>query len=217
MNYLEKGIIEDLKETVGKWNELEKSLKLYTQKKRKYPFASINELRYAGRMVVECLAIILDNNKDKLEELEEKDKKALYNKMSVANQYFVNAAHDLIDIVCYELNRNHQIFKSYYGNNDIDSEYTAQKKRLDGINSDIQASRENRSEREKIYENLVTQELEFCFKFEDYLVEKIKSAGEDGKSKRKHRISKTVIFSFLAGVLASFLSGAIFFFLDLLV
>lgn len=192
MQKLNEQIISDLKETVKRWNDFEETLKKYQLSTGKMPVASINELRYAGRQVTDCLYMILSDKS--------LDENKMLKKICVANQYFDNAVHDLFDVINFNVNKVHKQFLDHYGQNYTENNYTHQKEKLEKMNADIIASRKNRDKRKIIYDNLIENDIEFCCKFEKYLIKKIEEAEENNIKLGRLKVMKNILYNFLVAL-----------------
>lgn len=93
---------EKLENLYVKWQEVQAYLKRAEQISQTAVIPAINELRYAGRILVAALAeelhdVNLNSNPDD-SELFEQD---LSSKLAIAEQYLVNADHDVSDAIIY--------------------------------------------------------------------------------------------------------------------
>ena len=89
----------ELAEAAQHWNYIEKRLKEAEQISLDVVTPAINELRYAGRQIVDALAIFTANPPSGSVEWENCE-----NHITVARQYLVNADHDITDAVGLWLN-----------------------------------------------------------------------------------------------------------------
>jgi len=83
-----------LADLAATWNRVEKRAKAAEQFRGEAIIPAINEMRYAGRRVVDALAAI--NDRDNAERHPEIDEH-----LTVARNYLTNADHDITDAVCF--------------------------------------------------------------------------------------------------------------------
>lgn len=88
-----------LNEAAAHWNFIERRLKEAEQITTKVVTPAINELRYAGRQIVDAWAIYASNPPDGSEVHRD-----CLNRVTVAQQYLLNADHDITDGVGLWLN-----------------------------------------------------------------------------------------------------------------
>lgn len=87
-------LFSSLAQLSNHWNKIEKRLKSAEQVLGDVVTPSINELRYAGRQVVDAWKIYEAHNNG-----EGVDEKQFSHHVSVAKQYLINADHDIVDAV----------------------------------------------------------------------------------------------------------------------
>lgn len=90
--------MDDFPSRLGKlaalWNRVEKRAKAAEQFRHETIIAAINELRYAGRRIVDALALMHGSDASKNHE-------EIREHLIVAENYLRNADHDITDSVCF--------------------------------------------------------------------------------------------------------------------
>jgi hypothetical protein len=77
-----------LAEIAARWNKVELRMKQIELLRREALYATINELRYTGRKVADVLILVAEGDKDSA---------AIERDLIVAENYLINADHDLTD------------------------------------------------------------------------------------------------------------------------
>jgi hypothetical protein len=130
-----------------KWNEVEALLKRGEQVDDDVIIPSVNELRYAGRRLVDAYEAYVKGDFDKAK----KD-------IDAADDNLNKAKHDLVDTIFYFVSENADELRCRIGEDAANSHF-AKYGELFGlikkIESQIQRSRESREDRESIYGELL--------------------------------------------------------------
>lgn len=197
--------IEKLKIIADRWNLIEKRLKITEKYRLEVDIPAINELRYAGRKIVDVLVLLHS------EDYNNKTEKIISDNIAHAEQYCMNSEHDLTDGVCTFFNTKMEQVINDYGYDNVcvyfsqTSEIMAMLKEVKEV---ISVSREDRVKRAEAYKRL---EAEFVPKFIDFhnqLVasEKIMLLSKTTRE-RKEKISKiSVVISITIGISGIFIS-----------
>src|SRR6056297_2020311 len=101
--------------------------------------ASVNELRYAGRMLFGSVALLLGKNK-----FDQETRKKIQDKITVAEQYMVNAQHDIVDAVVLISSEQLNQVLSRFRRSDIErcfQDFTAHERRIEDLQNRIQRVR----------------------------------------------------------------------------
>jgi hypothetical protein len=147
------------------WDSAEKNVKAAEQAVKKPVVPAINELRYAGRKLVDALHAF-SNGRD-VEAAKEHLGHALYSCHC--------AKHDAIDVCVSVMIAHIDTAKNRYGFNTILAAFpqlTEMLACMDDVNEKIQASRLDRGDREKIYASITNENIP---RLEEYY-KKFKSA-----------------------------------------
>lgn len=142
---------ERLKELSETWNRLEARAKSAEQFREEAIVAAINEMRYAGRRIVDILMALEGNGWNYTERIQED--------MVVARNYLANADHDITDGIIFFAHKRIRRVLEWYGIKRVRSlcpEYEKLYPELLNAQSLIQLSREDRSTRNAEYDKLAT-------------------------------------------------------------
>ena len=137
-----------------RWNVVEGRIKEVQNINNAVFIPAINELRYAGRKLVDAWSIYEDQS------LDTNTRRANVEKaVTVVEQYVENAEHDVTDAICVFLHLKIRDLIERYGLSLI-REYHPNIfeliAKIDEINDIIAESRRNRTRRNEIYDNLET-------------------------------------------------------------
>lgn len=151
--------VAKLREIVSYWSDIQAEIKRAEQISRLAVGPSINELRYAGRILVAAFVKALDLNPLPLNEEEEEDINGttLLEKITVAEQYLTNADNDISDSLFYFFQKRADDLNSRYGAKAIETRYAKYSsflKRLDQSRELIIESRRDVRLRKKNYAKL---------------------------------------------------------------
>lgn len=134
------------------WNELEARTKEAEQFREEPLVAAINEMRYAGRRIVDVLAILEKNGGRHDDEVEEN--------LIVAKNYLINADHDVTDGICFFAHRRLRRVIEWHGVEKIKKfcpEFEEFYPEIIKAQSIIRTSREDRSKRKSEYDRLAKE------------------------------------------------------------
>ena len=154
--------LKKLKIIADRWNAIEKRLKITEKYRLEVDIPAINELRYAGRKIVDVLVLL--HSKDYNNDTE----KVISDNISHIEQYCMNAEHDLTDGVCTFFDTKMRQVINDYGYDSVcnyfpkTSEIMAM---LEEVKELMSVSREDRVSRAKDYKKL---EKEYVPKFIDF-------------------------------------------------
>lgn len=141
-----------LNEVSTEWNRIEKRAKEAESFRGEAIVASINEMRYAGRRIVDAVALLQSNNPDEI--------MVARDHIVIAKTYLMNADHDLTDSVIFiahtrfiDVEKRHKIkkIKKYI------PEYEQFYQSIKEAQKIVQGSREDRSKRADAYRTLADE------------------------------------------------------------
>jgi hypothetical protein len=138
-----------LAEALNHWSDIEGYIKQIESINSKLITATINELRYAGRLLVAALSNYYVSKKIDEEQLREK--------IIVARQYLYNAEHDATDSIIAHYSARVRHANETFGTNFIISKTPDYKRYLDTLSEakqKIQESRRDSTQRIAIYKKL---------------------------------------------------------------
>lgn len=153
---------------VSLWNKIEGRAKDAEQFRHAAISAAINEMRYAGRRIVDVVHRL--NNDDGSDE----SKLFVFEQLVVARTYLINADHDLTDATCFFAHKRIARILELYGKAKIVKyvpEFEEFYAKLRGAQILIQGSREDRATRIAAYEELATNYLPQLREIYDRLVQ----------------------------------------------
>jgi hypothetical protein len=139
-----------LEELRKQWNKAENAIKIAEQVNGKIVNPAIYELRYSGRRIVEALAA------------QKHDKNAAKKLIDDAIFDCCRARHDAIDAATSKIAADLKIATKRLGAKNILQnfpQYSELASMIDGIRSRIAVSRENREDRDAIYESIEAADL----------------------------------------------------------
>lgn len=143
---------DKLAELATTWNRIERRAKEYEHFQNGANVAAINEMRYAGRRIVDAIAILAKNGN----ELEVRDH------LVVAESYLVNADHDVTDGICFVVMRRLDRVIKRYSRERIAKHYPAFWETYALVvkaQKIVQGSREDRALRKAEYAKLAEEYL----------------------------------------------------------
>lgn len=149
------------------WDHIEKRLKEAENVRREVVHAAVNELRYAGRALVDVWHLPIDTQSDE-------EAARLDEKITVAEQYLMNSNHDITDGVCFVLHSKVQDLLEFVPRRKIRKEFPDLDnflQKLDEANDIVTESRETRKDRKEKYEYLEKTYVPYLlenFKLLDY-------------------------------------------------
>lgn len=155
----EKSEIEKLRAIITYWSEIQAEIKRAEQISRLAVGPAINELRYAGRTLVAGFVKALDLHPIPLDPEEEEDINgtSLSEKITIAEQYLVNADNDISDSLFYFFQKRVDDLNARYGAAAIEARhegYTSFLTRLEEARVLIIESRRDIRLRKKNYAKL---------------------------------------------------------------
>jgi len=107
---------DKLEKIYKRWQSVQAYLKRAEQISQTAVIPAINELRYAGRILVAILAEELhDLDLDKSPQDTELFEKSLSDKLAIADQYLINADHDISDAIIYFIQSRVDQINSKFG------------------------------------------------------------------------------------------------------
>ncbi|MEM9344529.1 MAG: hypothetical protein AAGA87_15920 [Pseudomonadota bacterium] len=140
-------------------------MKSAEQTRRDVVHAAVNELRYAGRVVMDVWELSLDENSqgdtDKIDE-----------KLTVAEQYLMNADHDITDGICLVLYQKMLDLLEHVPRRKLRRDFKDLDEfleRLDKANQIVTQSRETRADRKELYEQLEKEHIPYLLSKFDLL------------------------------------------------
>lgn len=138
------------------WNKIEKRAKAAEQFRGESIIAAINEMRYAGRRIVDAWAILQDPSgiSGREDELEEH--------LVLAKNYLINADHDITDAVCFIVIKRVSLVVSEYGVLRVSTVYPGfpdDYRIVREAKEIVQCSREDRATRLAEYDKLANDYL----------------------------------------------------------
>ncbi len=191
--------IDNVATLAGKWNDSEKWVKRGENTNREPIIPAINELRYAGRLIVDAFASHKKGDEDEakgcIANAEKNLAKARHDVVDAMYSFYAYKAHELLDGIGKAAAHEH--FPRY-------AELFALTK---DMGSNIELAREDRSQRESVYSELIEKLpnlSELCSEFEvsvDAIAERVKKAeqraeeAERGEEKADRKAKWSMIFA----------------------
>jgi hypothetical protein len=143
---------ERLTRIANRWNIIEERIKDIQNIDLTVFVPAINELRYAGRKIVDCWMIQQDESMD-----EGTRQREIEQVLIVVEQYIENADHDLTDCMCVLLNFKLMEMVELYSITDLAKfhpDIFEVVERVRNVNDTIAESRRTRLRRNEIYDDL---------------------------------------------------------------
>ena len=140
---------EKLEQLLARWNEVQGRLKRAEQISQFTVVPAINELRYAGRMLVAALSNARPNEQNGIPSLDDA--------IIIAGQYITNAEHDISDALIYFFQKKADDLNQRFGAGAISKEYPKYSELLDNLKRARQlviASRSNIAKRTENYRQI---------------------------------------------------------------
>ncbi len=100
---------EDLARLLSHWNTIEFWIKRAEQVNKKAVIPAINELRYASRQLFQAVKLFQN------EEFSDGDKSVIRKRIIIAEQYLLNADHDVCDAIVGFFDENIEYLDKRYG------------------------------------------------------------------------------------------------------
>ncbi len=136
----------------AQWNRVERRAKEYEHFQEGANVSAINEMRYAGRRIVDALTILFSDGKPE----------EIHAALIVAETYLINAEHDVTDGICFVVLRRLDRVIKKYGRDQIAEHYPdfwhVYPLVLDAQKI-IQGTREDRQQRKTDYKKLAEEYL----------------------------------------------------------
>lgn len=193
-------IAERLKALAAFWNRLESRTKAAEQFRHQTITASINEMRYAGRRIVDCLNVM--NNGDG----SEKAISEINEHLIIAKTYLINADHDITDSICFVIHKRISRTVNRYGIDKVCQhvdKFGEIYPLVAEANKIIQGSREDRLVRIKEYERLRDEYLPKLMPLYDSLVKVPELAVEEPETAEMRTLRNRVSFIKWLAIIAS--------------
>lgn len=151
--------LRQLRAIVKKWGDIQAEIKRAEQISRLSVGPSINELRYAGRILVSALAQELDHTPIEFSESEEEldHSQSLSTRIAIADQYLTNAENDISDSLFYFFQKRADDINRAYGASAVEEKRPGYMNFLEDLEKSRQLiieSRRDLSKRPENYEKL---------------------------------------------------------------
>ena len=172
---------EKISELSAHWNAIEERIKEAEYILNEVAFLAINELRYAGRKIIDAWDIYnkpIDN---------QEDQKQFDDCLTVAKQYLLNADHDVTDAICLLVHRQVSEFVERYGKRTITKyfhDFPAFENEMKKINATVSGSRKNRHERVQTYDYIANEYIPQLLDYYQKLLTSAEIALADEKRQR---------------------------------
>ena len=163
---LDAMVVERLRGIAARWHKVERNLKRIENLRGQIAIPSINELRYAGRAIVDGLVILLEQHSNDDGNPDRESFEAL---MIEAKSCCETADHDIVDAIVVYLSDRLALLVDEFGLKNIAlyfPAYTSIRKTLRDVQEKIAYTREYPSERESIYNELMVK-LDDLFEFDE--------------------------------------------------
>ena len=161
------------------WNKTEKWVKKGENINGNVVLPSINEMRYAGRRLV-----------DAFEAAEKNDAEAAMRHFSEARDNLIKARHDAVDSIIHHFSENTNKYRENLGAGNLQkhfSEYGTLFSLLKNIESEISNSREKRENRDTIYGKIMQKDLPKLCELYSSLDASIPAIEQNIKKEDRHR------------------------------
>jgi hypothetical protein len=148
------GAQRQLAEIATLWNLIEARAKEVEQFREEAITAAINEMRYAGRRIIDAIVILNGNGWELTDEVKDQ--------FTIAKNYLTNADHDLTDAVCLFARRRFNRVIEIHGLEKLRAccpEFDALYPEILAADRIVQGSREDRQSRNAEYEKLRAEYL----------------------------------------------------------
>lgn len=183
------------------WNAIERRVKQAEQVRGEVVIPAINELRYAGRKVIDAW-LLYEKPISTTEDQNEFDET-----LAVIKQYLLNADHDVSDAVCFILHKEMQNFLRRYGEKTITkyfNDFPSFLARMKDVNNTVSQSRQTRMDRADKYEDIANNYIPALIGYYDQLLTSAELALE---AELKQRYLNRCIIAFgTIGSLASIIA-----------
>ena len=149
------------------WNLIEERLKRAEHIRNGTNIAAINELRYAGRKLIDAWNIFNKDNRSK------EDEDALHECIAVAKQYLINADHDISDGICLFIHSEIQAYIRKFGIKTITKyfhEFPTLLVDMGRVNQIVSNSRSRRDERIVLYKDISDNYIPKLIDFHERLI-----------------------------------------------
>ena len=192
---------EKLSSLADHWNRIEKRVKQAEQVRGEVVIPAINELRYAGRKIVDAWLLYAKPIST------EEDRKEFEETLAVIKQYLLNADHDISDAICFTLHKQMQYFLRRYGIRTITkhfNDFPSFLAEMRDVNNTISQSRETRVQRIDKYNEIAGDYIPKLVAYYDQLLTSAELALE--KELRQRYINWGFAILGVAGSLASIIT-----------
>jgi len=149
--FVDPELREQINEICIIWDGVEEKIKYSERITNEVSLPSINELRYAGRRLIDALNISFKD------EISAEDKKEFYSFLLEAKHFCVRAEHDAIDsIVLFIDSRLNEIIREFgiVLINQVFPKFSEMKKKINDANHIITRSRKERDSRTELYNDI---------------------------------------------------------------
>lgn len=157
--------IPNFRRIVEKWNKVEKALKITEGELTFAQQPAINELRYAGRRIVDALAICLHRHGEDVSAHSDED---IDRVLLEAEQNCIKAEHDIADATILYVHKYVNAVVEEFGELDVNAHfpnYFQLKARIANVNEFVTSSREQRGQRATIYDEILSDYIPDILEF----------------------------------------------------
>lgn len=192
------------------WREIERWIKIAEQVNKKAVIPAINELRYASRQLYYAINLLTRRS------LSAGDISSIRKRIIIADQYLMNADHDVIDSIIGFYSKIVETIDKEVGSSTVSNhfdEYPNFKKRLRAAEKAIADSRHDATERKKTYRKIRDTDLTVMVEQYQALLDAEVQArfareqliGEIAKGKSREK--KMAVFNVICGIATLFSTG----------
>ncbi len=150
--------LEEVKELLRYWQQIEKWLKKADHYHGKALIPAINELRYAGRQLFYAIQML-----DISDEHTEIEKKHIGKRIVIAEQYLQNADHDIVDSIVGTLIKETALLNTQFGKAEVTTYFPGYPKLcldLETTKTLIQDTRHDILKRREAYQSIRADHME---------------------------------------------------------
>jgi hypothetical protein len=192
------------------WREIERWIKIAEQVNKKAVIPAINELRYASRQLYYAITLLTKHK------LSAGEMSSIRKRIIIADQYLMNADHDVIDSIIGFYSKIVETIDKEVGSSTVSihfDEYPNFKKRLRAAEKAISGSRHDAVERKKTYRQIRDTDLTVMIEQYQALLDAEVQArfareqliGEIAKGKSREK--KMSVFNIVCGLATLFSTG----------
>jgi hypothetical protein len=185
-----------------RWDDLEHRIKEAEQLNESVKVAAINELRYTGRRFIDAWLIASKEQKD----ITDAERVDFDTHIRLAEQYFINADHDLSDSIITFFSERRLLWLEKYGLIKAIKMYpflNAWIARLDEAQTIVRSSRRDRRARMEGYEKIVSDIIpDLIIKYREIITSEVLYLARDRRERLIRRLERIgAIVALLAGLL----------------